>query len=238
MKKTTTFFLALVFLFSALACNNVDCVNGSGKQTTKTRNVGPFSKIQAGGSVKIVLKQDSIQEVKIVADDNIQERIKTRVSGDALIFEMDGNFCNSGPITLYITSKNMTGVSTSGSVELSSAGKINTTDFELDLSGDSKVNLDINAANMITEASGSSTILLRGQASNHRVELSGEGNIEALDFVVGNYKINTSGSSEMRINVLSNLDVQSSGASEIAYRGAPKYINNDKSGASTLKKIE
>jgi hypothetical protein len=188
--------------------------------------------------MKIVLKQDSVQQVRVVADDNIQERIKTEVHGDVLGFEMDGNFCSSGPITLYISAKNINGVSASGSVELLSDGKINTKDFLLDLSGNSHVDLTLNAGNVITKASGSSEIRLKGQAGSHEVDLSGSGKVEAVDFVVGNYRINTSGSSQLRINVLNDLQVNSSGSSDIAYRGNPKRINNDKSGSSSLKRIQ
>jgi hypothetical protein len=91
---------------------------------------------------------------------------------------------------------------------------------------------------VITKASGSSEIRLKGQAGSHEVDLSGSGKVEAVDFEVGNYRINTSGSSQLRINVLNDLQVNSSGSSDIAYRGNPKRINNDKSGSSSLQRIQ
>ncbi|WP_423145950.1 head GIN domain-containing protein [Rubrolithibacter danxiaensis] len=240
--KTTTKLLAFItipsILFSTAACHRMGCINGSGHQVSQNRTVEPFTSIETGGSVKLILKQDSSQQLKIVADDNIQEHIRTTVSGDRLSIDMDGNFCNSGSITVYATAKNFTGVEASGSVELINEDTLNVQDFHLGLSGASKVNLNINAANFKTDASGSAEIHLKGQARSHEVSLSGSGEVDAFDFVVGNYKIQTSGSSRCRINVLNQLDVETSGASEIEYRGNPKTVNNSQSGSSSIKKVQ
>jgi hypothetical protein len=67
--------------------------------------------------------------------------------------------------------------------------------------------------------------------------LSGSGDIDALDFVVGKYNIETSGASHCKINVLKDLSVHTSGASEIEYRGSPSNVSSDKSGASSITKI-
>jgi len=224
-----------VLLFSS--CDGMDCISGSGNQITENRNTDPFTKIETSGSMKIVLKQDSLSSVRIVADDNIQKEIQTKVSGNTLIIDMDASFCDSGPITIYLGSKNFDAIDASGAVEIISEGKLNVQDFVLDLSGSSKVVLDINVANLRTSSSGSSEIILKGQAGFHDLDLTGSSKIEALDLVVGKYIINTTGASHSRINVLNELEISSSGASEVEYRGKPARITNDESGASSLKAI-
>jgi len=215
----------------------MNCISGSGNQITENRNSDPFTKIETSGSMKIVLKQDSLSSVRIVADDNIQKEIQTRVKGNTLIIDMEGSFCDSGPIVIYLGSKNFDGIDASGAVEIISDGKLNVQDFVLDLSGSSKVELDLNAANLKTISSGSSEIMLKGQAGIHELELTGSSKIEALDLVVGKYRINTSGASYSRINVLNEMEINSSGSSEVEYRGKPNKITNDKSGASSIKAI-
>ena len=172
-----------------------------------------------------------------MADDNIQKEIQTRLKGNTLLIRMEGNFCDSGPVTVYLSSKNYEGIEVSGSVEIMSEGKLNVKDFELDLTGSSKVMLDLNAANLKTSSSGASEIELKGQAGSHDLRLRGAGSLEALDFVVGEYHIKSSGASKSRINVLNELLVKSSGASEVEYMGSPSRVENDDSGASKIKKI-
>lgn len=225
-------------VFAIAGCRGFDCVYGSGNQVTETRNVEPFREIEVGGSVKLVIRQDSSTSLRIVADDNIQDRIETRVRGGKLHIEMDGNFCETGPITIYASSRTLEGVDASGAVEVISDGVLSAERFSLDLSGSTKVNLQVNTGDMRTDASGSTELILKGQARSHEIDMSGSGEVEALEFVVGNYRINTSGASELKINVMNDLDVESSGASEISYRGNPKNVRNHNSGASSLNKIQ
>jgi hypothetical protein len=217
-------------------CNRMGCVSGSGNQVSKTRSVEPFTFVETNGSIKLVLKQGP-QELRIVADDNIQEELRTRVSGNTLSIDSRSNLCNSGPITIYLSSQGYEGIEASGAVEIVNEGLLQVKDFELDLSGSSKVNLNLSAANVSTRSSGSSEISLKGQASSHEVELSGSSSVEALDFVVGKYRIESSGASESKINVLNELEVKSSGSSDVEYRGNPSKVRNNDSGASSVRKI-
>lgn len=240
MKNYTKFSLIafiIPFALSISSCN-FDCLEGSGKQTTVDRPVETFSSIELGGSYKVILNQDSTSKMKITADDNIIDEIKTRVSGGVLEIKMEGNICNSGDIVLEISSKEWKSLEVSGASQVSSSSQIKANDFKIDLSGSSSLDLDLVAAAVRTSSSGSSEIKLKGQARSHEIELSGSGEIKAFDFVVGDYKISTSGASEMEINVMNDLKVSTSGSSKIKYKGTPKNIANDESGSSELIKVQ
>lgn len=226
-------------MFMALLSSCVfKCVHGSGHQVSENRKVSDFTKIEISGGFKVNLKQDSSLAVTVTADDNLLKYIKTTVSDNKLIIDNgDKNICNSGETVITVGVRNIEEVKASGAVELVSDGKISAKDLHFKLSGATKINMDIDAANVSTEGSGATEINLKGQASSHNVDLSGSGKVYALDFVVGNYNISTSGASECQINVLHDLNVHTSGASSIKYKGNPARINNDKSGASSITKI-
>ena len=239
MNKSTTILIGMLSLSALLSsCNPFDCVRGSRNLVSQNRKVEAFTKVETSGSIKVVLKQSTDYGLRITADDNIQKEIETYVRGNTLIIDTDGNFCDSGPITIYVNSPEYEGIHASGAVEILSDGKLTVKNFELDLRGSVKVDLDINAANMKTSSSGASEIFLKGQAGSHELELSGSSSVEALDFVVGRYRIENSGSSNSRINVLNELNISSSGSSDVEYRGSPSSIKNNESGASSLKKID
>ncbi|HEY9197019.1 MAG TPA: head GIN domain-containing protein [Mucilaginibacter sp.] len=241
MKKSTpyiiaAFALASLSLFSS--CKHFRCVHGSGNIVTENRKANEFTRLDVSGSYKVFLKQDSSLTISIKGDDNLLKYVSTSVEGDQLTIKSRKNFCSDGDIVINIGIRNLKEIGASGAVELSSAGKINTGDLKFDLSGATKINLDVNAANLVSETSGMSELNLTGQAASHRVETSGVAKIHAFDFVVGDYEINTSGVSDCKINVLKTLNVHSSGASEIQYKGSPATVNNDKSGASSIKKVD
>ncbi|MGZ3929605.1 MAG: GIN domain-containing protein, partial [Mucilaginibacter sp.] len=71
----------------------------------------------------------------------------------------------------------------------------------------------------------------------HKLVAIGSGKIYALDFVVGNYDIQTTGASECQINVLHELNVNTTGAADIKYRGNPTNVNSSKTGSASITKI-
>lgn len=240
MKKA---YLTALTLFAGislllLASCKLHCVKGSGKEITENRKVADFTKLDISGTYKVVLKQDSSLGITISADDNLLKYIKTEVSGDKLKISTDNkNICPEGEIVVTIGIHHIEAIKASGAIEIKSDGKIVAKNFDFGLSGATKINMDLDAADVRTEGSGVTEVTLRGQASSHHVDLSGGGKIHAFDFIVGNYDIETSGASDCDINVLHELSVNSSGASAINYKGNPTTINNKKAGLSTIKKV-
>jgi Putative auto-transporter adhesin, head GIN domain len=239
MKKlhlTSILFIAIVSLALLPSCR-FHCVKGSGNHVTQNVSMGKFSHIYIEGGYKVVLKQDSSYKVSITADDNLMQYIHTESDGGELHIHSRKNMCGSGEIVINIGVGNLEELRGAGAVDFTSDGKLNTKDLKIKLDGAGKVDLDLTAANVITEGSGSNEITLKGQATSNKVDLMGSGKIYALDFVVGAYDIHTTGASHCEINVLNSLDVNTTGASEIQYRGNPSHVNSSKTGASTLTKV-
>lgn len=220
------------------SCKRFRCKKGSGKIKTETRKTGEFTKLEISGGFNVTLKQDSSQSLTINADDNLLEYIQTDVSGSTLEIKNKRNICGSNEITLVVGVRNLEALKASGGIEVKSDGRINTKDLEMQLAGATKIELDLSATNVRAKGSGATELDLRGQAASADVRLTGSGKINALDFVVGRYNLETTGASECNINVLNELNVHSTGASEVKYRGTPSTVNTDKTGAASVKKID
>jgi hypothetical protein len=239
MKKIFTLLLAITASALLISLSSCNCKHGSGHLITEVRNIGNFSSIDIAGGYRVVVKQDStVSSVTLTADDNLMQYIKTDIDGERLKIHSTHRICSSGQYLITIRTKNLSYFKASGAIEVASEGKITAKDIEFNLSGATKITLDLNADNVKTECSGLTELNLTGQAKTHNVNMSGSGTLNALNFVAGSYNIKTSGMSHCKINVLNDLNVNSSGVSEIQYRGNPANVNNNKSGISSLKKID
>lgn len=233
-----TILLAAAITVTALSSCMFNCVHGSGNRITESRKVADFTRLDVSGGYDITLKQDSSLSLSITADDNVMPYLRTSVSGDKLKISTKKNICAKQAITLVIGVRNLEEIKGAEAIELKSDGKLNVKDLTLNLSGASRINLDINANNLTTKGSGSTEITLRGQASSHTVDITGAGKLNAFDFVVGKYDIETTGATECQINVLSDLNVHSTGAAEVKYKGNPTNVNTSKTGAASVKKVD
>jgi len=215
-----------------------NCVKGSGTVGAEDRKITNFTKLNIAGDYTIILKQDSSLTLNISGDDNLLKYVRTDMDGDELKIDTKKNLCSKHGFTVKIGVRNINDIRASGAVDMSSDGKLNVKDISMSFSGACKVNMDMAANNVRTEGSGSTEVTLKGQAANHSVEFTGSGKLSALDFVVNKYTIHTTGASHSQINVLNELNVSSTGSSDIEYRGNPATINNNKTGASSIKKID
>jgi hypothetical protein len=235
--KTKLSFLLLSIAFTLSSCSNNDCISSGGKITTEQRSVEDFTKIELEGAFKVTIRQDSFSLMKITADENVIPKVKSRVSGNTLHIQLEDKLCDSGEVEIALSAKVWESIESSGASEITGSNSINTDNLDIDLSGASKINLNLVVSRLKTEASGSSKIALTGQARQHIMNLSGSNTTEAFGFVVSDYRIETSGASKLNINVLNNLEVKSSGVSDISYKGTPKNISNSKNGSANLNKV-
>lgn len=238
MKKQPLLILSgFLLLFSVLSSCSTSCEKGSGKSASEDRKLDAFTKLNFSGSYKVVLKQGN-PSVKVTADYNLLKLIETSVSGDELTIKMKKGVCNAGTMEIDISNPDYQSVKTAGTIDLNSDGKLNLKDFSMELAGISKVNLNLIAANVTTSTSGSSEVNLTGQATSNQVTMSGKSSLNALDFIVANYRIETSGFSSCNVNALNELNVNISGAGSVQYKGNPQKISNEHSGATSIKKIQ
>ncbi|MBS1522570.1 MAG: DUF2807 domain-containing protein [Bacteroidetes bacterium] len=240
MKKLYSIVILCVAVLSlsVLSSCRFGCVKGSGHQITENHKVDDFTKLDISGGFKINLKQDSSLTVSVIADDNLMKYIHVNSEGSKLRIYSKKNICGSGELVLNIGVKNLEVIKTSGGINLVTDGKLTTKDLHLELSGASRLDMDLDAANLFTEGSGSTDMTLRGQATSHKIEFAGSGKVKAGDFVVGSYDIETTGASDCVINVLKELNVNTTGAADIKYRGNPTSVNTSKTGAASVTKID
>jgi hypothetical protein len=233
----TGIYLTLVASVLLSSCSS-KCIEDSGKHLIKDATVKPFDEIEISGPIKLVLRQDSSFAIKISADSNIIEQIKPDVSGQTFKVALDPmKYCGTDSIIIHAGIGALKLIKASGSSIIYSEGKINLADLNLDLTGAPDLNLDINAANIETEVDGAAKLTLRGQAGSHKVTSKGVLNLNAFTFVVGDYDLHIEGTGKSTINVLNDLKVNTSGATEIYYKGSPKNVSEKKAGTAKLEKV-
>lgn len=235
MKKSALLVFALPLLFAGCTPK---CIEDSGIQITKVVELKSYDKIDVSGTIKLILTQDSTYNVKIQADSNVMGKIRARVSGNELDLKLEnGVYCGTDSIVVYAGIGELKELKTSGMVRVIGEGPVYVKDLKLDLQGSSDLNLNLSAGKLTTRIDGVGKLTLTGQAGTHELRSSGTARIDAFDFVAGIYDIRIDGIGKANINVLNDLKVRTSGSSEIYYKGNPKNVEEKKSGAAKLEKV-
>ena len=100
-------------------------------------------------------------------------------------------------------------------------------ELNFEISGSGDINMDVDLQKLTYDCSGAS-----------KLNLTGTVDINAFDLVAKSFTLSSSGAGKANINATENLNIETSGAATVRYKGNPKNISQRNSGVSSIHKVE
>ncbi|MFA9371691.1 MAG: head GIN domain-containing protein [Labilibaculum antarcticum] len=235
IKKIVSPVLILFIGFLAILPAQADGIKGNGNVQTEEREVGNFESIKVNGAFTIYLSQDDDCSLKVVADENLLDVIKTKVKGDVLYISTEKSIYKSKEMKLYIGFKHLSGLKANGAISLKSDQMLRFDELDIEINGASSAELELTANRLRIDNSGASTIKLAGKCDEVSIDISGAGSVSAYDLIVKRGSIDISGVGSGKVCVEEDLRVSISGIGSVKYKGEPK-VTSDISFLGSLKK--
>jgi len=209
-------------------------------QTKQDRNVAPFHSIEASGSFIINIRMGNESAVTILADENMQNRVKANTSNGVLSLSLASDWTsiskNEQRVVVYITVNELKKIELSGACEIQSKNTLTATSLIIDASGACKMSLDIAAQKVIADFSGAIKAELRGKTNVFILEGSGASTVLASNLISNAVDVDVSGASQVEIHAKEKLTIDASGAAKVIYFGDPATVEQDTSGAVRITK--
>jgi len=206
--------LLLVMITVFMSCSKDD-ITGSGSLTSQMRDVDYFTKVKSEGVFEVNIMQGTTQSVEVIADNNVINKVNTRVvNGELRLSLDDGNYQDIN-LEINITALRLNGIENSG------AGNIYA--YNIDEEGGFSI-----------DNYGSADILIEGSATSFGIENEGSGSIMAFDFLVNDSNVEIDGSGNVEVNCSDNLNIEIDGSGSVYYKGNP-IINTDIVGSGSVK---
>jgi hypothetical protein len=212
-------------------------IKGSGNVVKQERQISSFNSLEVGGAFRVFLTQGEKESLTVEADENLLEVIKTSVVGNTLKISTTEDISNSEALNIYLTITDLKEMEISGACKISCESKLKLNDLDMECSGASDIDLELAVNNMELEFSGASQIDMFGSANEVSLELSGASDLDALELETDKLTADISGAANAKVSVKSELSIDLSGAASFKYKGEPKLLQTDVSGAATLKKL-
>jgi hypothetical protein len=243
-KNSIVIIAFAAILVWASGCHKPFGISGNSQVSTETRPMVSFDKIVNEGSFNVYITPDTIYQVVVEAETNLIPYIRTMVNGNTLIIDTRENLNNNYPINIYVKTPVLHSVELQGSglmvfdslktenmlIEISGSGDINgevvANTVNTKISGSGTIFLEASSNSFEADISGSGYLDLRGETNTAHLFINGSGNINAYNFIQKDCYAKISGSGDMYLNVLNNLDVNISGSGNIFYTGNPQLTIN------------
>jgi len=236
--KTRAFFLVLLCLMIGLsACDYgliTDTIYGNGHVVSKIRKVHSFDGIKVSSGIDVYIKQGDAENLKVEADENLHEVIRTEVKNNTLYIYTDEKIRRAKAKRVYVLYKNLNRIKITSSGDLEGVNTLETENLDISLSSAGDLDLDIEAREIYLSISSSGDARISGKADYLKASLSSAGDLDAYDLKVKKCRINVSSAGNAKIHVTEELDATASSAGDIYYDGDPEIKNLNASSAGGI----
>jgi len=235
MKKQLLYLLVLPLIYTAC---KPKCIEDLGIHSSRDFAVKPFDEIKLSGPIRLVMRQDSSFKVNVQADSAVIDLVKVEVSGHELQLKLDAKkYCGKDSIIISAGIGDLKKLKAEGAGHIYTSSLITVNELDMNLSGATMLMMQMNAGKLTTTTDGAANLALLGQAGVYHLKSKGAVEVTAFDFVTGVSDIDVEGVAKLKINVLNELKIKSTGAATISYKGSPKKLEEKKTGTYKLEKV-
>ena len=237
MKK---YIIAVLLLFAVVAASG--CITqgatGSGNVENQSRDAGTFNQIDLNGAGEIIITQGNKESITVEAEDNLMPYIKTSVNNNKLSISFDNGMpVPTKGVKFYITVKDLSSISTSGSGKIVS-NNLNVNGLTININGAGDGNLtNFNAQTLKIIISGAGKMNIAGTVNEQTLDISGAGDYNANNLSSKTASISINGGGKATVKVSDSLNAIINGGGQISYIGSPK-VTQQINGAGNIKQIQ
>jgi hypothetical protein len=230
--------LATALLLLLPSCWFVGGVNGSGNRVEETRSVNVYHSIHAGGRFDLRLIQGPAAPLRLEGEDNILPLIESEVRNGVLHLDTEERLGRVQPIVVHAHAPEWRSIELSGAGSMQSETPLTGGSLRMRISGAGDIDAQVDVQELELEVSGAGECRLSGAARNVQFRASGAGDLDALRLRSENSTIRISGAGNAKVYVTGRLDATISGAGSVRYAGQPESVQQDVSGAGSIKALE
>ena len=232
--KLTTFLLLLVTTTSCFM-DVLGGIKGNGEVVCEDRtNSSNFSEIIVQQGIQVYLTQGNSTSLKVEADENIIDILRTEVKNNQLKIYFDKNVYKASSRKVYLTTNDISKIETSSGAFVKTENTIETTALQLDSSSGSSIKIYVNANEISSSTSSGATIDIYGKTKEFSASSSSGSAIDADKLETINATAKASSGANIDLNVSGKLIAKASSGGDIDYEGNPSEVNKDTSSGGSV----
>ncbi|MEM9258935.1 MAG: head GIN domain-containing protein [Bacteroidota bacterium] len=238
MRPVLTLLLLLAIgSLSAQNWGNRTTVKGNGDVVTQERDVSDFDGISACCSLNVELRKGS-HGVKVEAESNIQEYIRTEVRGGRLQigYKNNVNVKQTMKITVYVSVPELDYIGASSSSKVSGKDRFSGDDLELDVSSSATIEFAFSGDRVDADASSSGKIFLKGKGNRIKANVSSGAKIRAGEYMTKRARAGASSGGGVTVHASEELIADASSGGSVRYTGSPSTVDSDTSSGGRVRR--
>jgi hypothetical protein len=211
------------------------------EDVTENRKVKNFNAIKVSTGIDLYITMGENENVKVVADEDIIDKLKTEVKDGTLsvyIKQNDWFGWKGGNKTrkVYVELKELVALKASSGSDVYCENTLKGDALKVSASSGSDVNLNVFYKNLSIDTSSGSDAKAKGKVKFLEVEASSGSDIKAHDLESKVCKARASSGSDISVNVSDEIYAHASSGADIKYYGNPQVRDTDESSGGDVRR--
>ena len=237
--KNTLLSLGLVTI-ALTACSQNKVINDA---NAVTRSVKNFHAVEVGDGIDLYISPGNDEAVAVSASkpeyrDNITTVVENGILKIYYGSRSDWHFNWSGGrhMKAYLSFKNLDYLNGSGGSDIYVTGTLRVPKLKLTVSGGSDFDGAVEVSDLNVELSGGSDIKISGKSGSLKIDASGGSDFKGYELSSETCYAEGSGGAELQVRVNKELSVNTSGGSDVYYKGSGVIRDMKTSGGGSVSK--
>lgn len=216
--------------------NSLKSIEGSGNVSTEKRNIqGNFENISVSNALDLIIEQSDKTEITVEADDNLINKITTKIEGNTLVIKCNYNsFRNIKSKRIIVKMPKINNIKASSASTVKSINILRGEDINLDASSAAEINVNVESDAVTCETSSASNITIEGKALTLNVSASSGSHINAKKMLANDIDAQASSGASIYIHPIVSLKAKASSGGNINYNSIPKSIEKKTSSGGSI----
>jgi Putative auto-transporter adhesin, head GIN domain len=232
--------LAWLALLIAPVCG-CEVIHGSGHLTSEERDVSKFDRMVISGEAEVEFVQEDDRPLSVEAEDNIIEKVVTKVENGALVVETKSGAILEPtlPITVRVSGPVLGRISMQGSgkfscetlatnrlgVDVGGSGTVHVValesdDLEVNVSGSGELSIDdLSGEELSIDIPGSGRVGIAGDAHSQTSHVGGSGTYFGSQLESDDVAVDIDGSGDVEVFAQRTLNVSIDGSGNVRFKG-------------------
>ncbi|MEA3479166.1 MAG: DUF2807 domain-containing protein [Bacteroidota bacterium] len=223
MKNNTLNILLTICIILSVSIFQTGFAQDGSAIVKEVRELPEFSGIDVGGAFSVYLEQGEEQKVILETNTKFLEKVFTKVDNGILKITSK-SLKNPSRLNLYITLKELDLIWISGAADIEGEGVFISKKLNIESSGASSLQLEVNAGEIMIVSSGASDVVLNGNANKLTARASGAASIDGAGLKTVDAKAEASGASDINIIASNNIIIKTSGAGSVTHNKTSKTV--------------
>ncbi len=205
-------------------------------QDSEERKVSSFEEIRVSEAITVYLKAGADEKVRVEARGIDLDEVITEVSGSRLKIHLDDGNHRNHAVKVYVTYKQLTGITASSASGVFSDGVIKGNNLDISVSSAADVEVDVDVNDLEVSVSSSGDLQVTGKSKYLTVSASSAGGVDAYDLDASIVKVRASSAGSAKVSASQEIDARASSGASIRYKGSPSKSQTDSSSGGSVRK--